>query len=199
MEGFIAFLFLVAGALTGYYDLLPDFVLNSDMELYALWILLAAVGLSVGSDKSSLDKLRRIDAKVILVPISVVVGSIVGGYVSSLFLPGVSGREGMAVSAGFGYYSLSSILISELHSEQLGAVALMSNVIREVITLLFPALIAYLFGKVAVISSGGATAMDTTMPIVIKYCGKEYAVIALFSGLVLTIVTPILITFIFSF
>ena len=39
--------------------------------------------------------------------------------------------------SGFGYYSLSSIFITEYKGAELGTIALLSNISREIITLLF--------------------------------------------------------------
>ena len=54
------------------------------------------------------------------------------------------------------------------------------------------------FGKLAPIASGGATSMDTTLPVITKFTGTEYAIIAVFSGTVLTIIVPFLVTFILT-
>ena len=80
----------------------------------------------------------------------------------------------------------------------LGVIALLANLSREIITLIFAPLFVRLFGKLAPIASGGATAMDTTLPIVARFSGKEYAIIAFFSGIVLTVLVPILVPFILS-
>lgn len=102
----------------------------------------------------------------------------------------------MAVGAGFGYYSLSSIFITEISGPTLGVIALLSNILRELVTLLASPLFAKYFGKLAPITSGGATSMDTTLPIIVQSSGKEYAIISVFSGIVLTILVPFFVTII---
>ena len=105
----------------------------------------------------------------------------------------------LAIGAGFGYYSLSSIVISKISGETIGIIALLSNIIREVGTLvLAPVLVKY-FGKLAPIASGGATTSDTTLPIIVKYSGKEYALGAIVNGVILTLLVPIIIAFIYAF
>lgn len=42
----------------------------------------------------------------------------------------------MAINSGFAYYSMSSIFITEYRGAELGTIALLVNVIREMITLL---------------------------------------------------------------
>ena len=105
----------------------------------------------------------------------------------------------MAVASGFGYYSLSSIFITEISGETLGVIALLSNISREIITLLATPFFVKYFGKLGGIVSGGATSMDTCLPIISESTGKEWAIIAVFSGVVLTIIVPFLVPFILSF
>jgi uncharacterized membrane protein YbjE (DUF340 family) len=157
------------------------------------------VGISIGGDEKSLSVLKLINIKLLLVPIGVVIGSLLGAGVASFFIEQINLKEALAVGSGFGYYSLSSIIISKLYSESLGAVALMSNVTREIFTLIFtPQLVKY-FGKLAPIGTGGATTMDTTLSVITRYSGKDYALIAVFSGVVLTILVPLLVTFIIKY
>jgi uncharacterized membrane protein YbjE (DUF340 family) len=103
-------------------------------------------------------------------------------------------NECLAIGSGFGYYSLSSIYITKISGEVLGVVALLSNIIREVITLIASPVLVKYFGKLAPIASGGATSMDTTLPIITRYSGKEFAVTSVFSGTVLTIIVPFMVT-----
>jgi len=105
----------------------------------------------------------------------------------------------MAIGSGFGYYSLSSIIISKIRNDTLGVMALLANISREIFTLLAAPLLVRYFGKLAPIASGGATSMDTTLPVIAKYSGKEYAVISVFSGVALTILVPFIIALIYRF
>lgn len=175
------------------YELLPDHLLKNDYSLYALFILMFLVGIGIGSNKKSLEIIKSVNFKILLVPLSVITGTYIGVSVFSLLQNNLSLIDLLAVGSGFGYYSLSSVLISEVSGETLGVIALLSNISREIITLLLTPLFARYFGKLAPISSGGATAMDTTLPIITKYIGSDYAIISVFSGVVLTILVPFLI------
>ncbi|MCA9936707.1 MAG: lysine exporter LysO family protein [Ardenticatenaceae bacterium] len=188
--------FFLSGLLLAYGVDFDGWTAVADYTIYALYVLLFLVGVGVGSSQDALAVLRRVNWKIILVPLAIVLGTMLGVGLVSLALSGVSLREGLAVGAGFGYYSLSSIVISQLHSEQLGVVALLANVLREMLTLLLTPLMVRYFGKLAPIAAGGATAMDTTLPIITRFTGSEYAVIAVFSGLVLTVLVPFLVTLI---
>ena len=188
--------FFVAGTLLGLFSMIPPYILKNDLSPYALYLLMFLVGVSVGADKKAWGILKNARLKIIMVPLVVIAGTLAGAAVVSLSLREISLKESLAVGAGFGYYSLSSIFIGQISGKTLGVVALISNICREVITLLGTPLLVRYFGKLAPIASGGATAMDTTLPIITKFAGKEYAIISVFSGVVLTILVPFLVTFI---
>jgi uncharacterized membrane protein YbjE (DUF340 family) len=191
--------FFVLGVIIGLYDFLPQIFIEIDFSLYALYILMFLVGIGIGADKNAWKILKNAKFKIILVPLTVIIGTAIGVGIISIFLKDITLRESLAVGAGFGYYSLSSIFISQISGEALGVVALISNILREITTLLFAPFFAKYFGKIAPISAGGATSMDTTLPIITESVGKEYAIISVFSGIVLTTLVPFAVTFILKF
>jgi len=188
--------FFALGLILGLTRFLPEVIMESDFSMYALYLLMFLVGIGIGADRSSWKVIKETNIKIILVPLCVIVGSLVGVAAISVFTPEIQIKEALAVGAGFGYYSLSSIFITQISGETLGVIALLSNILREIITLLAVPIFVKYFGKLAGIASGGATAMDTTLPIISKYTGKEWAIIAVFSGIVLTILVPFLVPFI---
>ncbi len=183
----------MSGLILGLLSIFPENFSESNIDLYVLYILMFLVGIGVSSDKRILIILKKINIKILLVPFSVVLGTFLGVLFLSIFPCILSFNEILAVSSGFGYYSLSSIIISEISGETLGVIALLSNICREIITLLLTPVFAKYFGKLAPIASGGATSMDTTLPVITKYIGKDYAIISVFSGMVLTILVPVII------
>ena len=194
-NSFIIIIFFAAGIAAGHLSLIPEFFLQNDLSSYALYLLIFLVGIAVGSDVKSWKILKREKFLILLVPLTTIIGTFLGVGIASLFLPEINLRQSLAVGAGFGYYSLSSIIITQLVSPALGLVALLSNITREIITLLFTPIFARYLGKLAPITSGGATSMDTTLPIITHFCGKQYAIISIFHGTVLTILVPIIVTF----
>jgi uncharacterized membrane protein YbjE (DUF340 family) len=106
-----------------------------------------------------------------LMPIVTIACTWIGALLTALLVTNRSLTEWLAVSSGFGYYSLSSMLITEMRNVELGTVALMYNVLREVTTLLFAPLLMRLFGPLAPISIGGATTADTTLPVISRVSG----------------------------
>ncbi len=192
-------LFFIAGLLLGVSGWLGFIPIETDLGKYALYLLMLLVGISIGADSSSLLVLRKQGLRLLMVPMATMAGTFAGVAVMMLFIRSISLQEAFAVGAGFGYYSLSSIIISEIHSEALGVTALLANVAREILTLLLAPLMVIFFGKLGPISAAGATSMDTTLPIITTVSGKEYAVISLFHGIVLTILVPVLVTLILWF
>jgi uncharacterized membrane protein YbjE (DUF340 family) len=195
----IIFSFFCAGVLAGLSGRLPVGFEWDKFGNYALFLLMFLAGVSIGSDRNSWKILANHNYRIIWVPVTIIVGTLAGSAMVAMVLPSLTIRESLAVGAGFGYYSLSSVFITQLHSQSLGVVALLSNIFREVATLLATPFLVRYFGNLAGIASGGATAMDTTLPVITRFSGKEYAIISVFSGVVLTILVPFLVTFILTF
>lgn len=197
MRGSITVLSIfVAGMLLAYQGWLPSFLVEVDLSSAALYLLMFLVGVSIGVDEHAIQIIRTINFKIILVPIAVVVGTIIGSLVVSWLVSGIGTRNVLAIGSGFGYYSLSSIFIGKVSGEAMGVVALLANMIREISTLMLAPLYVRLFGPLSPVAAAGATAMDTCLPMIVKHSGKKMVVIALFSGITLTIVVPFLVAFI---
>ena len=186
--------FFVLGVLFGYFEIIPLSAVDNDIGFYALCCLMFCVGLSLGNDSNTLKRFTKLNPRFYLLPLTTIVGTLSGCAIVSLLLPDRSAIDSMAVGSGFGYYSLSSIFITEYKGAELGTIALLSNIIREIMTLLLAPLLVKYFGKLAPISVGGATTMDTTLPIIVRFSGKEFAVISVFHGFILDLSVPVLVT-----
>ena len=187
--------FFAAGAIFGVAGWIPATAASSPVSTYMLYGLMFSVGVSLGHDATLVERIRSLDRRMALLPLCTVVGTLAGAALASPLLHTVPPADAMAVGAGFGYYSLSSIFISELRSVELGTVALLCNVLRELFTLLAAPWVAGRFGPLAAISSGGATTFDTTLPILTRVAGPQYAVVAIFHGCVTDFSVPFLVTF----
>ncbi len=196
MKGSLIILaFFTAGLLLGLFGLLPAFIAEHDFTMLILYALIFFVGAAVGADRETLEKMKSINLKIILAPLTVIIGTYIGVLAVSVLLTDMYLKDALAIGSGFGYYSLSSVIITEIRGDILGVIALASNITREIFTLLAAPLLARHFGKLAPVVSGGATAMDTTLPIITRYSGGEYALVAVFSGVALTSAVPVLVTF----
>lgn len=175
---------------------------SGDITTYVLYFLMLQVGVSIGSDKKLRQILGNIRPKLLLIPVATIVGTLAFSAAVSLLLTKWSMAECLAVGSGFAYYSLSSVLITDLKeaslgvqmAAELGTIALMANIMREVIALLGAPLFYKYFGKFAPICVGGATTMDTTLPIITKYCGKELVFVAIFHGVLVDLTVPMFVT-----
>lgn len=186
--------FFAGGAGIGAAGWLSLSALDIDISFGALTALMFCVGISVGHDRTTLASIRQLPPLLMLLPVLTIVGTIVGAASSALLLPHRSLSDCLAIGSGMGYYSLSSIFITQYRGAELGTIALLANIAREIITLVGAPLLARFFGPLAPISSGGATSMDTTLPVITAVSGKEYLVLAVFHGFFSDLSVPFLVT-----
>ncbi|VBB05962.1 lysine exporter lyso [Lucifera butyrica] len=189
---------VLAGIGTGRFFLPPGWVHYLDrIVTCALVLMIFGVGLDIGRNRDSLKKIKQLGWKVLLMPLSVAVGSLTGAAAAK-FILSMPLKEVLAVSAGFGWYSLSGVLIARLYSVELGTTAFLSNVFRELIAfILIPVLAGYV-GKITAVAPGGATTMDSTLPLISKVTDTQTALLAFMSGLTLTALVPLLVPFFLS-
>lgn len=191
------------GCLLGWSGKMPAFLLQPQSSLYILYLLMFLVGLSLGSDKRLKEILRQIRPRLLWVPVATWVGTLSFCALASLLLSKWSVWECMAVGSGFAYYSLSSILITQIKeasigfvaAAELGTIALVSNILRELFTLTGAPFMYRMFGKLAPICAGGATTMDTTLPVITQVCGKEMVFVAIFHAVLVDFSVPFLVSF----
>ena len=182
-SNFIIIAFFVGGIVAGRLQAAPVGLDLGALNLYALCALIFFVGFSIGNDTAILARLRSLSPGLALLPLMSVLGTMAGSLTTALMLGNYSPTEWLAVGSGMGYYSLSSVIITESKGPLLGAIALLSNIVREMITLLGAPLLARLFGTLAPIAAGGATAMDTTLPIISRTCGPHYVPVSIYCGM----------------
>lgn len=185
---------LIVGILAGVYSM-PE----SALAYTGTWIdlglcaLLFFVGIDIGKNKDVWQQMKAIGLKAVMVPLMVAAGSMVGGIIGGALLQ-MPLADGGAVGAGFGWYSLSAVMLAE-KSSSLGALAFMANVFRELLALVTIPFVAKYMGYLEAVSVGGATAMDTTLPVVARSTDSQTAIISFITGIVLTLLTPICVSF----
>ena len=187
--------FFILGIAAGLSGMVPESIIDGDLTFYALCALLLCVGIGIGSDRNIVTKFKSLDVRMALLPLGTALGTFAGSLVVSFILSGRSPLDCLAVGSGFGYYSLSSIFITEYKGAELGTIALLANIIREMVTLLLSPVLAKVFGPLAPISSGGVTSMDTTLPIIMASSGEQYSAVSIFHGFILDFSIPFLETF----
>ena len=174
---------------------------EADMHNWSLCILYALmlqVGIGIGSNRGLQQELKKLSPKMLLVPVATIIGTLAFSAAASLLLSQWSVFDCMAVGSGFAYYSLSSILITQFKepsiglqlATELGTIALLSNIIREMMSLVGAPLIRKYFGQLAPISAAGVNSMDVLLPSITRCSGKEVMPIAIFHGILIDLSVP---------
>ena len=175
-----------------------SFLLNS-VDIFiklGLCLLLFFVGIDIRNYKNLAKSLIKIKKKVIFLPIITILGSIFGGFITASFLS-LSFPETIAISSGMGWYSFSAIELAKIDAN-LGAIAFLSNVFRELLAILLIPFIAKYLGGYEAISCAGAPAMDSLLPFINRNTPANMAIVSFYSGLIITLVIPILLPFLIS-
>ena len=196
-ESFIILLFFCAGVLLGRLDVLPSAIAESDAVTWIVYLMLAAVGMGLGFDVRAWRILRELKGWVLAVPAVIILGTAAGAIGAWLLLNDMSLRDVLAVAAGFGYYSLSSMLIAREADASLASRALLANMTRELAALVFAPLLVRLAGGLGPLAAAGA-ASDTCLSVIIRTSGERNAILAVFSGMLITVLVPVFITAIFA-
>lgn len=159
-------------------------------------LLLFFVGIDIGINRSVFKKVQKIGFKILLIPSMMIVGS-VSGAIFAGFLLGLPYNEAGAIGAGLGWYTLSSILLSN-YSNELATLAFISNVVREIIGFMIIPIVATKIGFFEAIAPAGAAAMDTGLPIISRATNSETTILAFISGAICTISVPIIVPLILN-
>lgn len=167
-------------------------------SLCILYALMLQVGIGIGSNRGLQQELKKLSPKMLLVPAATITGTLAFSAAASLLLSQWSVFDCMAVGSGFAYYSLSSILITQFKepsiglqlATELGTIALLSNIIREMMSLVGAPLIRKYFGQLAPISAAGVNSMDVLLPSITRCSGKEVMPIAIFHGILIDLSVP---------
>ena len=158
------------------------------------WNLLLVFMFLIGLDLaySPLDR-SWLNWKIFLVPLGCIVGSLIGAFIAAYFLPNINLKDLIMLSQGYGFYSMTGIVVTELKNAHLGSIALMNDLFREIFAIVFMYIIGWRYPRSA-ISSAGATAMDVTLPMVKQACGNDFIPHAMVSGFILSVLAPIFVS-----
>ena len=174
-----------------------------DLSMYILYALMLQVGISIGSNSQLRQIAGILQWKMLLIPLGTIVGTLLFSALASLLLSRWSVFDCMAVGSGFAYYSLSSILITQFKAPdigmqlatELGTIALLANIFREMMALLGTPLIRKCFGRFAPISAAGVNSMDVLLPSILRYSGKDMMPIAILHGVLIDLSVPVFVSF----
>ena len=195
----LTILSLLLGLACGFFELeIPVISMLSQNSDIILYVLMFSVGISIGMHKGIVQKIKEYHIRIFIIPIGIMIGSLLGGVVCSLLFQLPLGH-GTAIASGMGWYSLAGSAIGNIAGAQLGSIAFLSNLMREVFSfLLIPFLAAHL-NRYACIAPAGATSEDTTLPVILKYTNEETVVLSVLNGVICSFFVPILISFCLGF
>ena len=199
----LVLVFFLIGCLLGIADMLPLDKLQGNLTLYILYALMLQVGISIGCSKNLKSIVSQLRPKFLLIPLATILGTLLFSALASLLLARWSVFDCMAVGSGFAYYSLSSILITQFKeaslglqlATELGTIALLSNIFREMMALLGTPLLSKYFGKLAPISAAGVNSMDVVLPMITRYSGSDMLPVAILHGLLIDMSVPFFVSF----
>ncbi len=103
----IIILFFIAGVICGIYSFLPESLYKSDLAMYALYLLLLLVGIVMGGNMKVWQMFKQVNMKIILIPLSIISGTLIGTGLLSFLLEDITLREALAVVSGFRYHTSS--------------------------------------------------------------------------------------------
>ena len=187
----IVILFFCVGCVMGAFN---KFQFDTHtVSMYILYALMLQVGISIGSNKNLKAIVSHLHPKMLLIPLGTIIGTLLFSALASLLL-----RQWSVFD-----YSLSSILITQFKepsiglqlATELGTIALLTNIFREMMALLGTPIIKKYFGKLAPISAAGVNSMDVLLPSISRYSGKEMIPIAILHGILIDISVPVFVSF----
>lgn len=131
----------------------------------------------------------------LMLSLTIVASSLIAGMVCT-YLLNLHLHEGLMLASGYGWYTLSGVLSGQLINHHIGAASFFIDFFREIIAIvLIP-----LFGRaypLPFIAYSGATALDFSLPAIKIHMGDDVVPIAITSGMILTILVPLIIPALF--
>jgi uncharacterized membrane protein YbjE (DUF340 family) len=172
--------------------------LHDGAEALAEWVLYALLALIGCQLRNSGMALRQIllNRHGLAIALMLAATSLVGGLIAAPLLD-LRASEGLAMAAGFGWYSLSAILVGDALGPALGGVAFFNDLARELLAFVLIPLVIRRHAALA-IGYGGATSMDFTLPVIQQHGGVTCVPVAVVSGFILSLLSPPLTLFFLS-
>lgn len=182
---------VVLGFIIGYFS--KDLInLPFGSSTYILVCLLFFVGIQLRNNGISLHQVL-FNKRGIITGLIFCATSLIGGIIGALTLQ-LPITQGLAIASGFGWYSLSSVVINDAWGPMLGSIAFFNDLSREIFSLFCIPLLMKNYRSSA-IGISGATALDCSLPIIQKSGGIEVVPLAISFGFVTNILPPILLVF----
>ena len=183
---------VVIGMVVGYF-LPEDYMPPENTMTVMLMILILLVGIGLKGSGITLKEVL-LNKRGVQMSVIFTLSVLVGGLVFSLMFGNVSWSKGLALASGFGWYSLSAIVMTDAYGAVWGSVALFNDLVREFFALIFIPAFMRKYPSAAV-GLGGATSLDFTLPIIQQSGGLKVVPLAISFGFLINIVSPVLMVF----
>ncbi|WP_086773636.1 lysine exporter LysO family protein [Vibrio coralliirubri] len=162
---------------------------------WILFVLLFFIGIQLRNSGLTLRQIL-LNKHGMVIAITIIITSMLGGVIAAYILD-IPLFKALAMSSGFGWYSLAGILMGDAFGPIYGGASFMLELLRELVALvLIPVLIRSY--PCTSIGYAGATAMDFTLPVIQTTGGVRCVPIAIVSGFILSLLVPILMLFFVS-
>ncbi|HCB1500019.1 lysine exporter LysO family protein [Klebsiella sp. RHBSTW-00484] len=156
---------------------------------YTLIFLLFLIGIQLRNNGMTLRQIV-LNRRGMIVAVVVMVSSLLGGVINAFILD-LPLKTGLAMASGFGWYSLSGILLTESYGPVIGSAAFFNDLARELLAImLIPGLVRR--SRSTALGLCGATSMDFTLPVLQRSGGVEIVPAAIVHGFILSLLVPIL-------
>jgi uncharacterized membrane protein YbjE (DUF340 family) len=183
------------GIITGNLFFGKELISNIEsLTTIILTLLLFSVGIDIGSNKDNFKNIKKKGKMFGGLVLGVIAGTLVGGLITGILF-NMQHNASLAISAGFGWYSLSSVILTKMGNAEIGAIAFLTNVFRELFAFILIPILAKYINYFTALAPPGATSMDTTLPIISQSTNSNYAMIGFLNGAFLTFLVPILVPF----
>lgn len=183
---------VVAGGFALGLTKLPLLEYATRLSEYTLLLLLLLVGLQLRNSAMTLKQIL-LNRHGMQIAIVVALTSLAAGVINALLL-GLPVKTGMAMASGFGWYSLSGILMSDAFGPVIGSATFFNDLARELLAImLIPALMQR--SRSTALGICGATSMDFTLPVLQRSGGLDVVPAAIVHGFILSLLTPLLMAF----
>lgn len=200
----IAFICFLGGIFLGLSDNAPEFLSFSILPAILLSMLVFLAGMGLGANDELMDIIGSFHWRMLMLPVFTIVGTLLFTLLAVFFFNDYTAYDLLALGSGFGYYSLSSVLILDMktitvgveEATRLASMALLVNVFREMIAMFGCSYFTWKGGSGAAISVSGINSMDVCLPLILKASGNDgkWLPVSIFHGLALELAVPILIS-----
>ncbi|KWU01381.1 LysO family transporter [Vibrio toranzoniae] len=162
---------------------------------WILFVLLFFIGIQLRNSGLTLRQIL-LNKHGMVIAVTIIITSMLGGVIAAYLLD-IPLFKALAMSSGFGWYSLAGILMGDAFGPVYGGASFMLELLRELVALvLIPVLIRSY--PCTSIGYAGATAMDFTLPVIQTTGGVRCVPIAIVSGFILSLLVPVLMLFFVS-